>query len=297
MSTPDSADSTSDVTPLSFDTCLRQLAERRITLRAADGAVVYEPAPPPALAAALAPHASAMLAALDASGGEVTWYPLTPNQKALWYLQAINPTAVEYNQAAAIKVALPMDRAALSHAVDEVARHAPVIRSCFAAIDGIPFQQIRASLPTPLTCEDAVGWDDARLEARMSDILHQPYALGRPGMFHVHAFDLGAGAHALMFRAHHIIADLWSLTLVMEQLCRVYAAARTGEWLRLPEPTFPYPDYALAQRAMLEGPRGEELRAFWREQLRDSQPGLDLPADCTRPAQMSGRGGIYHFEL
>ena len=48
---------------------------------------------------------------------------------------------------------------------------------------------------------------------------------------------------------------------------------------------------------MLEGPRGEELRAFWREQLRDAQPGLDLPADCARPAQMSGRGGLYHFEL
>ncbi|HET9111194.1 MAG TPA: amino acid adenylation domain-containing protein [Ktedonobacterales bacterium] len=290
-------DAQSEVSARPFDACLRQLAEQRIILSASAGRVVYDPLPAPELTAALAPFEPAIVDALQHSGGAVTWGPMTPNQEAMWLLQSVALDTVAYNQAAAFKVFLPLDRAALTHAVAEITRYTDVIRACYVMVDGTPVQQVRVEALTPLTIEDAHGWDDAQLEARISEILHQPYRLDRPGLFHAHAFDLGDGSHAVMVRAHHIVADLWSLNLLLEHVCRVYAAAREGDWLRLPKPAFSYPTYALAQRDLLEGPRGVELRDYWAEQLADAQPGLDLPADYPRPAQPTGRGAMAHFEL
>jgi myxalamid-type nonribosomal peptide synthetase MxaA len=282
---------------MAFADCLCGLASEKARLRCVAGRVIYEPEPTPELAALLKPYEPAMASILERAGGSVTWGPLTPGQEALWYLQAAQPRSLDYNTVAAFKLALPIDHAALEHAFNEIARYVPVIRASFPAIEGMPVQQIREQLPVHVIHEDGTGWDDARLEARMSEIFNRPYDLERTGLFQIYSFTLAPSAHAIMICAHHIIGDFWSLTLLIQHLCRVYATARAGEWITLPPPSFPYPEYVLAQRDMLDGPRGAELRAFWEEQLRDVPSGLDLPADRPRRPRERSHGAMRHFTL
>ncbi|HYV30825.1 MAG TPA: amino acid adenylation domain-containing protein, partial [Candidatus Binatia bacterium] len=65
----------------------------------------------------------------------------------------------------------------------------------------------------------------------------------------------------------------------------------------LPELPVQYADYAAWQRQRLTGELLEQQRSYWREQLQELPPPLELPTDMARPVRMSGRGAVHDFRL
>ena len=109
-------------------------------------------------------------------------------------------------------------------------------------------------------------------------------------------------SHVLLLVLHHIAGDGWSLGPLARDLEEAYGARiknRTPEWEPLP---VQYGDYTLWQRELL----GSETDAesvisrqleFWKKALEGMPEELLLPADRTRPAVMSYRGGTVGLEL
>jgi hypothetical protein len=83
----------------------------------------------------------------------------------------------------------------------------------------------------------------------------------------------------------------------MRELIVLYDAFHRGESSPLPELPIQYADYAVWQREWLQGEVLEQQMKYWREQLQGAPPVLELPADHTRPAVQSYRGGILHRRL
>src|SRR5205085_4645003 len=81
-----------------------------------------------------------------------------------------------------------------------------------------------------------------------------------------------------------------SAAVLARELSELYGAFAAGTGPRLPEPAAQYPDFALWQRARLEGGEMERQLAFWRERLR-GVPVLELPADFPRPPVPAFRAG------
>src|SRR5258708_7954154 len=75
-------------------------------------------------------------------------------QRRLWFLDQFAPGSAVYNNAAAIRVHGPLNRVALEAALDDlVARH-EVLRTTFAATDGVPRQVIHDAMPGILHYRD-----------------------------------------------------------------------------------------------------------------------------------------------
>ena len=51
--------------------------------------------------------------------------------------------------------------------------------------------------------------------------------------------------HALLLTIHHIVTDLWSLTLLFEELGALYQPAPEGRTAALPAPAHAYADSAI----------------------------------------------------
>jgi hypothetical protein len=85
--------------------------------------------------------------------------------------------------------------------------------------------------------------------------------------------------------------------LFFQELERLYAANGQIELAGLPELPVQYPDYAAWQRQRMAGKFLETSRNYWREQLGDLPPALELPADKMRPRLPSGRGAVHDFRL
>ncbi|HYV30910.1 MAG TPA: AMP-binding protein, partial [Candidatus Binatia bacterium] len=65
----------------------------------------------------------------------------------------------------------------------------------------------------------------------------------------------------------------------------------------LPELPVQYADYAAWQRQRLTGELLEQQRSYWREQLQELPPALELPTDMARPVRPSGWGAVHDFRL
>jgi hypothetical protein len=109
--------------------------------------------------------------------------------------------------------------------------------------------------------------------------------------------ELAGDEYVLAFTFHHSIVDEWTLRLFFQEWERLYAADGRLELAGLPELPVQYADYAAWQRQRLTGELLEQQRSYWREQLRDLPPALQLPADMARPLRLSGRGALHCFRL
>src|SRR6185503_5663770 len=94
---------------------------------------------------------------------------------------------------------------------------------------------------------------------------------------------LAEADHALLLTLHHIVADGWSLGLLVREVAALMAGAA------LPDLPVQYADFVLWQRGWLQGDAFAPQLAFWREALAGVPP-LDLPADRPRPAARTPAG-------
>ena len=118
-----------------------------------------------------------------------------------------------------------------------------------------------------------------------------PFRLETGPLLRLVLLRLGAEDHALLASTHHIAGDGWSLGLFHRELTSLYAA--------VPLPPLPvqYADFAVWQRAWLQGEALESEIAYWREKLAGAPPALELPTDRPRPSAPSSRGASLPLSL
>jgi amino acid adenylation domain-containing protein len=116
----------------------------------------------------------------------------------------------------------------------------------------------------------------------------------------MHLLQLSKSQSVLLVAIHHIVADGWSMGVLVRELAVLYNAyaqsagkKAAGDLLApasLSELPVQYADYAVWQRAWLSGGELERQEAYWQAQLADVPPLLDLPLDHARPPVQRFRG-------
>ena len=220
--------------------------------------------------------------------------PLSFAQQRLWFLDQLAPGSAVYNIAGAIDLAGPLRVEALTHALDAIVRRHESLRTAFALAGGEPVQVVGTpfSLAPPVidlvTLPAAARQREAERLAAVAAAA--PFDLTRPPLVRARLLRLGAEEHTLLLTLHHIIADGWSLAVLLRELDVLYGAACAGCSSPLAPLAVQYSDVAARERRELEGEPLARLLAYWRGRLAEP-PSLDLPADRPRPARPSPRGG------
>ncbi len=208
--------------------------------------------------------------------------PLSFGQRGLWFLHRLAPEEGAYNLVAAARTE-DLDPEALRRALAALCvRHAS-LRSVFVETGGEPARRVLAAPDLDFAVADAPAWDEA----------WRPFELAERPPVRVRLWRSSGGSEGawiVLLAVHHLVADFWSLALMLEELGALYAAEKTGVPAVLPEPAAGYGDYVRWQRERLAGAEGERLWAYWRERLAGDLPHLDLPTDRPRPAVQSFRG-------
>jgi hypothetical protein len=107
---------------------------------------------------------------------------------------------------------------------------------------------------------------------------------------------LGEAEHVALYTLHHIVADGWSMGVLIRELGALYQARLEKEPYALPALPVQYGDFALWQRSYLQGEVLEQEISYWREALRGI-PVLDLATDRPRPPIQTARGALCRFTL
>lgn len=116
-------------------------------------------------------------------------------------------------------------------------------------------------------------------------------------MLRVNLFTQLTNEHILLLAVHHIIADFWSLTVLVDELGIIYQAQKADKQHTLIPLTLQYTDYVRAFAEMLASPTGERLWVYWHKQLSGQLPVLNLPTDRPRPPIQTYQGASQLFQL
>jgi amino acid adenylation domain-containing protein len=223
--------------------------------------------------------------------------PLSSSQQSLWFLHQLAPDDPTYNLAFAARIRGGLDVNSLRDAFQAlIDRHAS-LRTTFADVDGEPVQQVLEHSTVFFEEHDASQWDQAMLNERLLAEAQRPFDLEHGPLLKVHLFTSDSGAPVLLLTTHHIIIDLWSLTVLMHELGILYRAQQSGVPAVLPPVNRPYVDYVRWQHDLLRSELGESHRRYWQEQLAGPLPVLALPTDRPRPPLQTYRGAAHFFRL
>src|SRR5262249_15125024 len=137
----------------------------------------------------------------------------------------------------------------------------------------------------------------AEVRRRAEQEAQTPFDLAHGPLWRAALLRLGAAEHALLFTMHHIIADGWSMGVLVRELGALYEAFSHHHPSPLPDLPLQYADYAAWQRQWLVGEVLQTQLAYWKKQLGGAPPALELPTDRPRPALQTHRGACQPVVL
>jgi amino acid adenylation domain-containing protein len=228
--------------------------------------------------------------------------PLSFAQQRLWFIDQLEPGSPLYNIPVALRVEGPLDAGVLARCLGEIVRRHEVLRTAFAVRDGAPEQVIQPASPFVLPLIDLSGLPETERESQALSLVREeavrPFDLGVSGqgpllrgvLLRLAAPPGGQPAHVVALTMHHIASDGWSLGLLVREVGTLYAAFAEGRPSPLPELPVQYADFAVWQHSWLHGELLDNEISFWRRQLADLPPLLELPTDRPRPAVQRYRG-------
>ncbi|PSB67760.1 non-ribosomal peptide synthetase, partial [filamentous cyanobacterium CCP1] len=249
-------------------------------------------------------------------------FPLSFAQQRLWFLYQLAPNNPFYNIPTAIRLTGNLNQTALERSFQEIVHRHAALRTRFTTLEGEPVQIIEsignvgaslanisairaeetASKPTrtELTIVDlrtvAVN-DRERVSQQLATIEAQrPFNLTTDSLLRVTLLQFAPTESVLLLTMHHIVADGWSLGVLIRELAECYTAFVERRSPTLPPLPIQYTDFALWQRNRLQGEILEKQIAYWRKQLQDL-PVLELPSDRPHPAVQTYRGATYPLQL
>lgn len=227
---------------------------------------------------------------------------LSYTQQRMWFLWQLDPQSAAYNLPSAIRIKGRLDQAVLGQAFDHlIARH-DTLRTRFEQDENQnPRQRVDPSASVVIQYEDLSHLSESERELRAKETsveeARQPFDLVEGPLFRVRLLKLADDQYVLLLTMHHIIADGWSMNVIIEEFLHLYDAYSTGSEPSLQSLPIQYADYALWQRSWLEAGEADRQLDYWRSKLGEEHPVLELPADHIRPATPSYIGERKEFSL
>ncbi|HEU4511146.1 MAG TPA: amino acid adenylation domain-containing protein [Pyrinomonadaceae bacterium] len=220
--------------------------------------------------------------------------PLSYGQQRLWFLDQLEPGSSAYNMGVAVRLQGTLVVDVLAQSFTEIVRRHESLRTRFGVVDGRPVPLIdeipRFSLPVFDLSTLSEEERDSEARRLAKEETSRPFDLLNGPLLRASVLRLGAEEFMLLATMHHITGDGWSLGILVRELTTLYEAFSAGRPSPLPDLTIQYADYAHWQREWLQGEVLEKQLSYWKQQMADAPPVLELPADYARPQEQSFRG-------
>ncbi|MBK5267861.1 MAG: hypothetical protein JJE47_10545, partial [Acidimicrobiia bacterium] len=205
--------------------------------------------------------------------------PLTFVQQSLWLTSHLEQGT--NNRPLILSLQGDLDPAVLGSAIKSVVRRHPVLGSTFPLRGTEPVQYSGNPTPT-MDVRDLSEEPDPSAAARnlADDHTSRSFDLENEVPFIPLLIRLSPTDHLLAFAMHHIVFDGWSEPLFVDELIAHYDATLEGtDPAGLPDLKIDYADHARWERATITEGSFETQVQYWRDQLADLPPDLELPRD------------------
>ena len=229
-------------------------------------------------------------------------YPLSHAQKRLWLLHQIEENSIAYNMPVAFFLEGDLDCEALQKAFEDLIERHEILRTSFITVDGEPRQKVHKGKgfhieEVDLRKERHAVSNTEELQRSAAEEAQKPFDLRSGPLLRVKLLQTSETRYLLLFTMNHIIADGWSLGILVSELSSLYESYLLDKECLLEVLPLQYKDYAAWHAGILasEGVRAD--REYWHRKLSGEIPVLDFPSDYPRPPMQTFQGTTYRFRI
>ncbi len=214
--------------------------------------------------------------------------PLSFAQQRLWFLAQMEGDSAAYNMSETVRLEGDLDAGLLHSALKKIVARHEILRTSFIATAGKPFQVIGSANGFEFSCADITYFSADEKEAVAQKIVAEfaakPFDLTTAPLLRAKLITLDENEHLLQIVFHHIISDGWSVGLFLKELGEFYQGNL------LPELPIQYSDYSIWQQKWRKTDDYQQQLEFWKNQLQDAPPLLELATDFPRPSVQRYQG-------
>jgi thioesterase domain-containing protein/acyl carrier protein len=227
-------------------------------------------------------------------------YPASLAQRRLWFLDQLQGPTAAYNVHVGLWLYGPLNLTALQLAFQQVVNRHDVFRTSFRLEKGELLQAVAKSCTIELPITDLAGVSEPypRAYEVAKQEVEAPFDLSRGPLFRARIIRIGVEEHVLLCTMHHTVTDAWSMQVFAKELAVAYEAFSNHKPPALPEIAIQYGDYSEWQLKSLESEAVQKQLAYWKENLKDAPPLLDLSTpEQPRPSEQTLQGATHTFPV
>ncbi|MGY2803413.1 amino acid adenylation domain-containing protein [Bradyrhizobium sp. USDA 4506] len=226
--------------------------------------------------------------------------PLSFGQERIWYMQHKAPDIVAYNEAGGVRLKGHIDPTLLRDSLSYVFQRHEAFRTLFVVDGDDVYQKILLAARVDLSITDLSHVEATQRSLHLREFVRsavrQKFDLTKSPPIKVHLIKVQSNEHILLAVIHHIIADGWSVGILVKDLVHVYTKYARNEQPTLTVLPLQYCDYATWQRKYFGENAHQESLSHWERTLR-GMPILKLPLDSPRPRTRSYNGDKIDFAI
>ncbi|PCK88968.1 condensation domain-containing protein, partial [Pseudomonas viridiflava] len=216
-------------------------------------------------------------------------------QQRQWILWQLEPHSAAYNIPLALRLHGPLNIEALRRSIEALIERHETLRTTFEQQGDEALQVVHPASAFLLSVDRLA--DGQSVQDYVDHEVQQPFDLQHGPLLRLRLLQVADKEHVLVLTQHHIVSDGWSMPIMVEELLQGYQAISLGRAIEREPLPIQYADYAIWQRNWLE--MGEQARQleYWKNQLGDQSPVLELPTDRPRPVTRNPHGARLNVEL
>ncbi len=228
--------------------------------------------------------------------------PLSFAQKRLWFLNQLAPDDTSYNILTGVRIEGPLDRWALERSIGDIVQRHESLRTCFISVQGEPHQVIQEEAKFEWEVVNVnLGANDeiqTTIESTARTESQKLFSLEQGPLVRGKLLRFAERDHALLLTMHHIVADGWSMGVLLREITHLYDGYHLGRQLSLPQLPVQYADCSVWQTKWLSTAVISKQTEYWKKHLAASPEALDLATDHPFPSLRTSRGSrqFIHFD-
>ena len=217
------------------------------------------------------------------------FYPASSSQKRMYFAsQVAGNSSILYNISGGVILDGNIDLIKLENCFNILINRHESLRTCFEIYNENVVQKVLENINFKLQIVNDENFDN--LNILFKDFV-KPFDLAKAPLFRAKFISFTNGKSAILLDMHHIISDGSSMSILVDELCKLYNDEV------LPELTISYKDFAVFENNEIDSEEFKKAEDYWISQFSGEIPVLNLPIKHTRPTVQSFEGAKVYSAI
>jgi len=217
-----------------------------------------------------------------------SYYPASSAQARMYYASSIAENSVLYNIAGGLIFDKTPNISKLQNAFNKLIKRHSSLRTYFEIYENQVVQKIKNTVNFNLEIDN-----NAINEKQIDEVFatfNTPFDLSKAPLFKARLVNMDNNKSFLMISMHHIISDGASLSIIVDDLCKLYNGKD------LSDIQIEYKDYSVWENKKIKNNSLKTSEDFWLNQFSDEIPVLNMPTK-SRPSVQSFEGNKINLKI